>query len=146
MHTTLYFYLCLQFLQTAACLLPICIGSNGIANLAVFTVNQNYCVRCYEAAVLGCKISWPPGAIVCSERHRYETMNMWNDITCTINCNYRIAATLRIYPRTTVCFRCIVVNTLHKCENNNNNNKYRALFIFSTLRQKSYGLWSLVFS
>jgi hypothetical protein len=56
-----------------------------------------------------------------------------NNITCSTNCKYRTAATL--YPGNMVCFRYIIVDTLHKCDddddndnnnnnNNNNNNRY----------------------
>jgi hypothetical protein len=37
---------------------------------------------------------------------------MGNNITCTINCNCRTAATL--YTLETVCFRYIIVNTVHR--------------------------------
>jgi hypothetical protein len=44
--------------------------------------------------------------------------------TCNTNCKYRTAATL--YPRNVVCFRCIIVCTLHESDNkdddDNNNN------------------------
>jgi hypothetical protein len=54
-----------------------------------------------------------------------------NNIKCSTNCKYRTAATLYTYLRNTVCFRCIIVNTMHKGDNeddddddddNNNNN------------------------
>jgi len=47
---------------------------------------------------------------------------MENNITCTIDCNYRTAATLYIYPRNKLCFIYIIVNTPNKSNNNNNNN------------------------
>ena len=56
---------------------------------------------------------------------KHKTFNMGNNITCTINRNYRTAATLCTYPRNMVCFRYIIVNTVHKGDkkdDNNNNN------------------------
>ena len=46
-----------------------------------------------------------------------------NSITCAINCNYRIAATL--YTLDMVCFKDVIVNTVHKGGDNvkdNSNN------------------------
>jgi len=40
---------------------------------------------------------------------------MGNSITCVINYDYRIAATL--YPRNMVCFGYIIVNTLYEGDN-----------------------------
>jgi hypothetical protein len=38
---------------------------------------------------------------------------MGNNITCTINCKYRITVNA-IYPRSTVCFGYVILSTLHK--------------------------------
>jgi hypothetical protein len=45
-----------------------------------------------------------------------------NNIMCSINCKYRTAATNTIYPRNVVCFRYIIVNTLHEGDNRHENN------------------------
>jgi hypothetical protein len=52
---------------------------------------------------------------------KYETFILEKSNICTMNFNYRIAATLRT-PETD-CFRHIIVNILHEDNNNNNNNK-----------------------
>jgi hypothetical protein len=49
--------------------------------------------------------------------HKHKTLDMGNSSTCAMNCNYRIAAALYIYPTNTVCFRYIIVNTLHEGDN-----------------------------
>ena len=36
-----------------------------------------------------------------------------NSVICTMNSNYIMAANI-VFPRDMVCFRCIIVNTLHK--------------------------------
>ena len=40
---------------------------------------------------------------------------MGNSITYIINCNRRIAAIL--FTKNTLCFRCIILNILHKGDN-----------------------------
>ena len=47
--------------------------------------------------------------------YMYKTFNMKNNISCSINCQYRIDE--KIYPRHTVFVRYIIVNTLHKGDN-----------------------------
>jgi hypothetical protein len=58
-------------------------------------------------------------------------INAGNNITYSKNCKYRTTATLK-YPNKLVCFRYIIVNTLHKndkCDNNNNNNNNNNIII-----------------
>ena len=43
---------------------------------------------------------------------KYNRFNIANSVICTLNSNYRIAATL--LPTDIVCFRNTSVNTLHK--------------------------------
>jgi hypothetical protein len=44
-----------------------------------------------------------------------------NNITCSTNCKYRTAATLHTLE-TTVCFRYVIVYTLHKDDNKDDDN------------------------
>jgi len=55
---------------------------------------------------------------------KYTTFNTGYNITCTINCKYRTARNL-------VCFRYVIVNTLHNNndhDDNDDNNKYEEQF------------------
>jgi hypothetical protein len=45
---------------------------------------------------------------------KYKTFNMGNNMTGAINCNHRIDATLHTLE--TVCFKYLIVNTLHKSD------------------------------
>jgi hypothetical protein len=44
---------------------------------------------------------------------KYKTLNMGNNITCTVNCKYRIAVNA-MYPGCTVCLGYAILSTLHK--------------------------------
>jgi hypothetical protein len=46
-------------------------------------------------------------------------LNVRNDITCSTNCEYRKAAALYTLQTWFVCFRYIVVDTLHNDDNKN---------------------------
>jgi len=63
----------------------------------------------------------------------YKTFNVGSNDTCSAYCNCRIAAT-QLHPRITVCFRYVIVNTLHDGDNkiNNNNNIVLLLLLFSS--------------
>jgi hypothetical protein len=52
-----------------------------------------------------------------------------NKVTCSTNCKYRTTATLYTLDTRFVCFKYIIVNTLHKSANKNtntNNNNHTA--------------------
>jgi len=62
-----------------------------------------------------------------STNKKYEIFHIERGITCTINCNYRIAA--RLYPRNMFFFQvcklqvpCVKVKYCNNNNNNNNNN------------------------
>jgi len=51
---------------------------------------------------------------------------MGNNIMCTINCDYRIAATIRLLE-TWFCFGYIILNALHIGNGNSNNNNNKSV-------------------
>ena len=58
-----------------------------------------------------------------SESANVKVQNIFhgrNNITCSTNCKYSSCNTT--YSRNMVCVRYIIVNILHKADNNNNNN------------------------
>jgi hypothetical protein len=70
----------------------------------------------------------------------HNIFNGRNNITCSTDCKYKTAATLYIYRRDRVCFRYIVVHTVHKGNkknNNNNNNNLLSYIFYSELYRKA---------
>jgi hypothetical protein len=66
--------------------------------------------------------------IIIIENNNIKVQNIFNvrnNITCSTNCKNRATAVLlRIYTRNAVCFRHVIVNTLHEGDKYNNNNNF----------------------
>lgn len=57
----------------------------------------------------------------------YKTFVMGNSITCTINCNRRIAATL--FTKKILCFRYIILSTLYKGDNDDSDGEDSDVYV-----------------